>query len=401
MKAPATKLAFTRQPSAGSAALSSFARQPMVTVQNTFGGTVTTDSSLVQLSITPPGGGAAIRCSANGMHAVHGVATFAGCDIDQTGTYTLTATDGALAHAVSTRVTITPAAAGLVVTTDAGDATGGLPFATQPVVHIVDAFGHVVTTDTSLVLLSIGNGAGVSAAGPDPMLTCDQNPVRAGSRCRDFSGCSIDQSGSYTLTATDGTLAPDTTDTTVTVGPPAQVGFTTEPSGGTSLAPFGTQPSVAVQDAGGNTVVGDTSGVTLALTTANGGTLACAPDNGPQNAIAGVADFGGCNIDKAGSYTLTATDGTLDSRDQRGLDHHGRCGHQARIHPPAQHARVGRNRLRGSAHRHRAGRFREHGPDRHHRREPHTHDAEWRALGVHTGQRTARGRCRSLNLRGV
>ena len=298
----------------GSAALSNFARQPMVSVKNAFGGTVTNNSSLVQLSITAPAGGAAISCTANGMHAVHGVATFAGCDIDQPGTYTLTAKDGSLAHAVSTQMTITPAPAGLVVTTDAGDSTGGLPFATQPVVHIVDALGHLVTTDTSLVLLSIDAPPVVSAVGdPDPILTCDANPVHAVGGIATFSGCSIDQSGSYTLTATSGTLTPDTTDTTVTVGPPAKVGFTTEPSGGTSLVAFATQPQVAIQDAGGNTVVGDTSGVSLSLTTANGATLACAPNNGPLVAVAGVATFAGCNIDKAGSYTLTAADGALDT----------------------------------------------------------------------------------------
>ncbi len=320
LNAPATKLAFTRQPSAGAAASSDFARQPMVTVQNTLGGTVTNDSSLVQLSITPPAGGATISCTANAMHAAHGVATFAGCDIDQTGTYTLTATDGSLAPAVSTHVTITPAPAALVVATDAGGATGGVPFATQPVVHVVDAFGHVVTTDTSLVLLSIDTAPGVSAVGdPGPTLTCDQNPVHTVAGIATFSGCSIDRSGSYTLIATDGTLAPDTTDTTVTVGPPAQVGFTTEPSGGTSLVAFGTQPSVAVQDAGGNTVVGDTTGVSLSLTTANGATLACTPNNGPLSAGAGVATFVGCKIDKAGSYTLTAADGALDTATSEAL----------------------------------------------------------------------------------
>ncbi|MDQ1385514.1 MAG: trimeric autotransporter adhesin [Actinomycetota bacterium] len=304
--APATKLAFTRQPSASSAALSTFSRQPTVTVKNSFGGTVTNNSSPVHLAITAPDGGAAVSCTTDTMNAVHGVASFAGCNIDRTGTYTLTATDGVLAHAVSTTVTITPVAASVSVTRDASDSTGGVAFLTQPVVHVLDIDGNTITSDTSAVQLTIVNPAGA-------LLTCDANPKQAVAGVATFSGCMIDKAGSYTLTASDASLATDTTTTDITVGPPAQVGFTTQPSDAASLVAFGTQPHVAIQDAGGNTVVGNTTGVSLTLTTPNGATLACTPNNGPRAAVAGVASFVGCNIDKAGPYTLHAADGSLDT----------------------------------------------------------------------------------------
>ena len=72
---------------------------------------------------------------------------------------------------------------------------------------------------------------------------------------------------------------------------------------------MGTQPVVKVQDLGGNTIVGNSSGVTLALTVVGGATLACTTN--PQGAVGGVASFAGCNVDKVNTYTLTASDGSL------------------------------------------------------------------------------------------
>ena len=54
-----------------------------------------------------------------------------------------------------------------------------------------------------------------------------------------------------------------------------------------------------MQDAGGNTVTTSTSSVTLALTTPGGATLACTAN--PKAAVAGVATFAGCKIDKVGT----------------------------------------------------------------------------------------------------
>jgi hypothetical protein len=88
------------------------------------------------------------------------------------------------------------------------------------------------------------------------------------------------------------------------------VAFTTQPSASpTSNTAFAVQPVVTVQYPDGATVTTDTSSISLALTAANGATLSCA--NNPLAASGGVATFNGCKIDKAGTYTLTASDGTL------------------------------------------------------------------------------------------
>ena len=54
--------------------------------------------------------GATLTCDTNPTTAVAGIARFAGCAIDQAGTYTLTATDESLTSTTSSDVTITAAA---------------------------------------------------------------------------------------------------------------------------------------------------------------------------------------------------------------------------------------------------------------------------------------------------
>ena len=93
----------------------------------------------------------------------------------------------------------------------------------------------------------------------------------------------------------------------VTVGAPAQMVFTTQPSaastGGTA---FMTQPAVTIEDAGGNTVTTDSSTVTLTAEVGPGAVSGCA-----ESETAGVVAFSGCSINTDGTYTLTVADGIL------------------------------------------------------------------------------------------
>ncbi|WP_193745832.1 hypothetical protein [Demequina lutea] len=99
----ATKLAFTVSPG-NTTSNSPFVNQPQVAVQDA-GGAQTAGTDPVTLSITTPAG-AVLTCDANPTNAVAGLASFAGCRIDQPGTYTLTAASGALTSAVSSSFTI-------------------------------------------------------------------------------------------------------------------------------------------------------------------------------------------------------------------------------------------------------------------------------------------------------
>ena len=93
----------------------------------------------------------------------------------------------------------------------------------------------------------------------------------------------------------------------ITVGAATKVAFSQQPSGGASTVAWATQPTVTVQDAGGNTVTGSSASITLAIGTNPGsGTLTCTTD--PLAASSGVSSFAGCAINKAGvGYTLTAS----------------------------------------------------------------------------------------------
>jgi hypothetical protein len=98
----ASKLVFTQSPS-NSAVGTAFGTQPVVTVEDAAGNTVTTDSSTITLAITsgtPTSGGPGTLTCTGGLSraASSGVATFAGCSINTAGSnYELHATDGSLA----------------------------------------------------------------------------------------------------------------------------------------------------------------------------------------------------------------------------------------------------------------------------------------------------------------
>ena len=154
----AAKLAFTTQPGGGTGG-TAWTTQPVVTVQDANGNTVTTDTSTVTVAIANNAGGGTLSGTLT-KAAVAGVANFSGngLNIDKIGTgYTLTATDGSLTSATSSGFNITVgAAAKLAFTTQPGGGTGGTAWTTQPVVTVQDAGGNTVTTDTSTVTVAIG-----------------------------------------------------------------------------------------------------------------------------------------------------------------------------------------------------------------------------------------------------
>jgi len=108
---------------------------------------------------------------------------------------------------------------------------------------------------------------------------------------------------------------------TIDARPADHVAFTTQPASSTSTVAFPTQPVVKVQDSTGATVTTDTSTVTLSIGTNPGvGTLTCTGGL-TKAAVAGVATFSGCAIDKAGTgYVLHATDGVLTPGDSAAFD---------------------------------------------------------------------------------
>ncbi len=190
-------------------------------------------------------------------------------------------------------------------------ATAGSAFTTQPAVAIQDTNGNTVTNSSASVTLAITSGTGASGAVLSGTATVNAiNGVAA------FTGLSIDKVGTgYTLTATSGNFTPAVSspfDVTTIITTPTKLAFSTQPSGATAGSAFTTQPKVAIQDAGGNTVTSSSAPVTLAITSGTGASGAVLSGNATVNAVNGVATFSGLSINLAGTgYTLTATSGSL------------------------------------------------------------------------------------------
>jgi uncharacterized repeat protein (TIGR02543 family) len=102
----ASRLVFTTQPG-GATAGQPFAPQPRVSLEDFYGNVVQGSSASVTLKIRR-GGGTLSGCAANPVHAVAGVASYAGCTIGTAGTYSLQATaSGIFFGGTSANVTMT------------------------------------------------------------------------------------------------------------------------------------------------------------------------------------------------------------------------------------------------------------------------------------------------------
>jgi hypothetical protein len=202
----AAQLAFTRQPGGGTGG-TAWTTQPVVTVQDAGGNTVTGSSASVTLAIgTNPGGGT-LTCTTNPQSASSGVDTFAGCKIDKAGNgYTLMAASSGLTSATSNTFNITVgAAAQLAFTTSPSNSTHGVAFPTQPVVTLQDAGGNTVTGRAQNVTLAIQNNPGGGTLSGTKTVAVNTSTGQA-----TFTGLSINNAGTgYTLTATGSTV--DTT----------------------------------------------------------------------------------------------------------------------------------------------------------------------------------------------
>jgi hypothetical protein len=203
------KLIVTTQPGNGTGG-SALSSQPVVTIEDHLGNTITTSSASITLVRTSGTGTstATLSCAANTVAATAGVASFTACAIDKVGSnYTLTATATGITSATSSTFNVTLGAAAKLAFTATPTATAHTsPLATQPAVTIQDAGGNTVTTSSATITLAIGTNP---AAGT---LTCNNDPVNAATGTASFSGCSISTAGNgYTLTATSPGLSPVTT----------------------------------------------------------------------------------------------------------------------------------------------------------------------------------------------
>ncbi len=305
-----------------------FPTQPIVAVADAGGNLVPSGTGTTSVSLAITSGTGSLVCtvgptSVSTQSVYAGVmATFAGCRITAAGigdVITATYSGGNLGVLASATATV-DVENQLVFISSPGATIGGALLSPQPVVT-VQANSSIATNDsTTVVTLAIRSGTGAVGA----TLACTgglTETVVAG--VATFTGCSINKLSPYGIpyqlvaTTTTGLSPAYSTSFAVTVGSAIQVGFTTQPVNANVAQVFPTSPVVAIQDAGGNTITTGTDSyrsVTLSIgSNPGGGTLTCSSGL-TLAAVAGVATFTGCSIDRMGvGYTLVATSSGLTS----------------------------------------------------------------------------------------
>jgi hypothetical protein len=313
-------LQFTTQPSSTATAATAFAAQPIVESVDRFDNPRAADSVTLAIKSGTGTAGAILTCTTNPVATnASGLATFAGCKIDKSGTgYLLRATATGATAVDSTAIAVSPgAAAQLGFATQPARGIPGIAFAAQPVVAIQDAQGNTVTSASTTVTLSLTTGSGT--------LSCTgglNKGTTAG--VATFAGCRLDAVGvGFKITA----AAPSYANVpSASFDVADRLAFTTQPAGAVGGVAFTTQPVVAVRAGASATAVNDNGTVVTlgikALTGAAGATLTCTSGL-TRTAVAGVATFSGCWIDKSSPtgnpYVLVASSLSLAGAESSSL----------------------------------------------------------------------------------
>jgi hypothetical protein len=316
----ASKLAFTTQPSSGTNVTAGAATTLAVSVEDANGNVETADTSTtVTMTIGNNPGSSALTCTNTGgkgpVTVAAGVASFT-CSLNKAGSsYTLSATSTP-AHGTATtnsfNIVASSAAAVAVASGSSQSATVGAAFTNPLVALVTDANGNPVSGAT-VTFTAPSSGASGTFANGTATTTATTGANGQATSSTFTAGTSA---GSYSVSAAASGATSASFSLTNNPGAAAKVVFTTQPSGtGTKNTSFAQQPVVTVEDSNGNRVTTDNSSqVMLALNNpnnVNSVALTCTPN--PLTVTGGVATFAGCQITKAGTFSLTATDGSLTS----------------------------------------------------------------------------------------
>ena len=297
-----TQLVRVTQPSGTATAGVVFARQPVIAVEDQFGNVVSNITDTITVSQTANGNLSGTAGNSIIMAAVAGTATFSGLFITNSGTSTLTFTDGALALTInSANVVVAANIPSTMAIQQQPSATiqVGVPLDTQPIVSAADIYGNPVTNGT---VISDGASLGDEYA---------QTNVNTANGIATFSGLSLTNIGTITLTFRAGTLSTNSTAISVTPGPAVSVIWTTQPGSATAGAPFGQQPVLKAVDAGGNITtlgLGPTNLVVVHLISGSGLVGDSLVYNIGTDGSNGVITFNNLQINNGGGSNILAAD---------------------------------------------------------------------------------------------
>jgi trimeric autotransporter adhesin len=289
-----TQLIFTTQPVAGVSG-AAFTTQPVITVEDSGGNTVTASSTAI--SLTASGGSLQLCTNLTPYEGVVSVATcnFAGI----VGTsYYLTATQGLLS---ATSGVFTPTAAGtptqLVFTTEPVAGLAGSGFTTQPTISVEDSAGNITTSDAVITLTPSGGS----------LLSCPA--ISAVEGVAEFSSCAFGglDTQPYTLSATSPGLSNAISTNFTPSGPgtaSASVStFTASPAIVVDNGTTSTSMTATLEDAYTNPIPGKTIAIT------QGATGAVITAVSATTNSSGVATFTATDTNRE-IVTFTATDST-------------------------------------------------------------------------------------------
>ena len=195
---PATHLVFGSQPAITTSA---GATLPPVTVliEDKTGHVVTTDGSLVSLTLAGTAGGVLHGTAA--VQAANGVATFSDLSMTKAGSYTLAASDGALRPSRSRRFTITPdSSTAHLVLSQSPPATAPSAKPLPPIsATLEDQYGNVVKNSKTAVALAVVNG-------PAGEVLKGRTSVPFLNGIATFRSLRLSPAGAYTLQLSDAAL---------------------------------------------------------------------------------------------------------------------------------------------------------------------------------------------------
>jgi hypothetical protein len=326
----ANKLAFTTPPVGNVSEGTNFFKSPAVSIEDTFGNVVTTDTGSVTLaaaSYSAAGGGGttqgSLSCSSTlTVAGVSGVAHFTGCQITgnaAAGTYTLSATRSGLTTVVSGNVVINAGAASAAQSTLTPTSSSIVANGTSTEVLTVqakDTNGNNLSTGGATVTITKSSGTGtigtVTDHGDGTYTATVTSPTATGSGTfvATFGGSSVSSGGGSQTQAT----------VTYTAGAFSAAKSTLTPTS-SSIAANGVSTqvlTVQAKDANGNSL--STGGATVTITKSSGtGTISSVTDNGtgtytatvtsPTTAGSGifVATIGGSAVQSGGGAQTQAT----------------------------------------------------------------------------------------------
>jgi hypothetical protein len=291
------KLVFVQQPSNATAG-NAIDPPVVVELKDRFNNIATNDDAAVTLSITFSPAGAVAAGDAT-VTPTNGLATFNDILLDTAGRYRLTASEGTLTVKSKT-ITIIPAiAANVIFAQQSAEVIAGHLLASPIKISVTDAFGNPVANGTVVTLAISGAPNGGTIFGKTTAVT--HNGIA------EFANVTFHIAGDYTLTATTGSVAAQSTAITVSPAAASRMVFLQAPADPAPNTPFNVQ--IKLLDPYGNVATNISSPITVALGTHPANALLTGPNT--ATVLDGVATFSGLTLNSTGTYTLRFKDDDL------------------------------------------------------------------------------------------